>query len=99
MSYNNHNTEPVERNIEALDAGMHISFLMNMGRLQLLIRSGLPFYSGNNEYFKVFNTFGLRYDLGSDFFLALYHKSSGMFNGESIQYGFGYYIRKGPRNY
>jgi hypothetical protein len=99
MVYSNHNEHPVSSAGEAIDGEIHLTALVNIARVQLLLRVGTPLYSGNGRYGKTHNTFGLKYNISDRFFLVMYHKSHGLFYGDNVQWGFGYSIIKGHRNY
>jgi hypothetical protein len=99
MVYSNHNEHPVNSAGGALDGEVHFTALLNIARLQLLLRSGTALYSGSGRYGKTHNTFGLKYNVSDRFFLVVYHKSHGLFYGDNVQWGFGYSIIKGHRNY
>lgn len=99
MVYSNHNVQPVSSAGEAIDGELHLTALLNIARLQLLLRTGTAFYSGSGRYGKFHNTFGIKYHVSDRFFLVLYHKSHGLFYGDNVQWGFGYSIIKGHRNY
>lgn len=99
MVYYNHNEHPVDTPREAIDAGIHLAVLLNISRLQLAIRSGVPIYSGHNTYSTLYNTFGVKYYISEGFFICIYHKSHDLFFGDNVQWGFGYSILKGHRNF
>ena len=99
MVYSNHNIDPVSTNAEAIDVGIHLTALLNISRLQILIRSGLPFYSGSKQYWNVYNTFGIKYYVSDRFFISVYHKSQKQFFGDNLQWGFGYSIFRGHHNF
>ena len=75
-----------------------MSILLNISRIQILLRSGIPVFSGGREG-KIYNTFGLKYNISDRYFICFYHKSHKLFYGDNVQFGFGYSIIKGHRNY